>query len=583
MTELEHNRRGWVNIHKGDNLAVIRGEVPPGYVRLCYLDPPFNSQEEYGVVMPGCTAQERAYQDTWALTPASMEEWDREKALFGGRFSPVVSFVESITPDSSKAYLFHMTPRLLCFWECLDDKGVLVIHCDPSMSHYLKVVCDMLFGPNTFLCEVTWKRTKAKSASRKFPCNHDTLLIFTKGKGYTFNPTYRDYTPEQVKQKYHRDDGDGQGPYADICLTGKGFSSTGTASSSQPWREHDPKIVGKGRHWVIPEELRASYLSRTGTPLTGASQECLDQLDAVGLLFFSKPGAFPRYKSYLSDAVGEMIGDYWGDIPSLGSNDAEGVGYPTQKPLALLDRLIRTFTETGDIVMDPYMGSATSIVAAYLAFRRAIGIEVSSKGYTKASTRINEVCGPGAYADYYHMPTTVEAFYELAARDKHLAEKAACFTLGAQHSGKESADGGIDGYVNIGGLPSGRSGRGIVQVKTGEQVTPTKDLSKTDATFRSKPDEYVALVVLLRAQALTAALEKWAGGFGFYQDCYGRRYPKVQFITFEALFEHDYGAIKVPHFNPVTSTLSIRKEHRAQEMAYQNILDLDDGSDLPPI
>lgn len=323
-----------------DNLEML-GMLDEGSARLVYLDPPFNSGRSYeallGVSRLG-NRQSEAFDDTW--------RWDDEaerqlRCLREATNSPVSQFLEALVSTLGRcdlaSYLVMIAPRLLQARRVLAEDGALFLHCDPSGSHYLKVLLDLIFGPDNFRNEVIWKRTHAHSGSRRFGPVHDVIHFYSRSATYTWNQLYAPYDSEYI-EKYFRNEDD-RGRYQLITCTAPG-PRPGTRAHYE-WNGMWPP---PHRHWAW-------------------TRERMEEFEADGRLVYSSNGT-PRLKRYVDDAAGTRLQDLWLDINPLGAHAAERTGYETQKPVALLERIIGSTTDPGDLVIDPFAGSGTTAVAA---------------------------------------------------------------------------------------------------------------------------------------------------------------------------------------------------------------------------
>lgn len=307
-------------IYRDENLSRLR-EFEADSIDLIYLDPPFFSNRYYEVIW-GEESEIRSFEDRWKK----------------GR----------------DHYVGWMKARLEQMHRVLKPTGSLYLHCDPHASHYLKVAMDQVFGPDRFLSEIIWKRTGAHSSANRPGPIHDVLLFYSKSGTYTWNSFFVPHDPnsEYVRTHYTKTDPDGRRWMADN-LTALG---TRKGSSGKPWRGFD--VEAKGNHWKFTVER-------------------LDQLDAAGRIYWPAKGGWPRYKRYLDEVRGIPLGDVWTDIPPVNARAAERQGYPTQKPEALLKRMIETSSNRGDIVLDPFCGCGTAVAVAHMLGRQWIGIDIS--------------------------------------------------------------------------------------------------------------------------------------------------------------------------------------------------------------
>lgn len=338
----------------GDNLTVLRGEPSEKY-GLVYLDPPFNSDRTYHL------GQETAFQDTW--------RWgaEAEAALRSlGPLSGLLSAMKAIWGPSAMAYAVMMAERLIEMHRVLKSDGTLYLHCDPSASHYLRMVLDGVFGCENFRGEVIWKRSAShsdgKQGARGFGRVHDTILVYSKSPKWVWNPLYTEYSPHYINSDYrHVEPGTGR-RYRLGDLTGPG--GAGKGNPSYP-------VMGIVRHWRYSEVRMA-------------------ELIAQGRVIQTRPGTVPQFKRYLDEMPGVPLQDVWIDIDPLHSRAKDRTGYPTQKPVALLERIIQVSSNEGDLVLDPFCGSGTTLVAAQRNRRRWVGIDVSETALSIARQRLDE-------------------------------------------------------------------------------------------------------------------------------------------------------------------------------------------------
>jgi hypothetical protein len=320
-------------LYFGDNLEVLRKYIPDERVDLIYLDPPFNSEADYNVIFrehsgEGPGAQIRAFEDTW--------HWglESEKALEEvlkrhGRLGEFLDFlVRYLGKNDLSAYLVMMAVRLLELHRVLKPTGSLYLHCDPTASHYLKVILDQIFGSRNFRNEIIWKRTGAHSSAKRWGPVHDVILFYTKGENYTWNPTYQAYKEEYLEDQYRFQDDKGR--YALVDLTGAGVSE---GDSGKPWQDIDPKE--KGRHWAVPgRDKLPSWVNPPENWEEMTTQEKLDFLDKEGLIYKPPKGKKPRFKRYLGTSKGVPIQDPGHTPPKLPFQRAPGLPYPEARSSA---------------------------------------------------------------------------------------------------------------------------------------------------------------------------------------------------------------------------------------------------------
>ena len=351
-----------------DNLEVLRG-IDDECIDLIYLDPPFNSNHNYAAPI-GSEAAGAEFKDTWALSDIDVE-WI---GLMADEYPALHAILHAVPNKSDKAYLVYMAVRLIEMQRLLKITGSIYLHCDPTMSHYLKVVMDAIFSRANFQTDITWQRTSAHN-NRVFGNVSDSILFYgDKAQDCPDNrlPLDTDY----VKKYYrHKDE---RGAWQSHDLTGAG---TRSGESGEPWRGFDPAMYG-GRHWSVPQKgAYAKYIHDVLAPGFLDNQgvhERLEFLNEHDLIHFPDNGGFPRIKRYLMSGQGKVPTSVWTDIAPLSKSAKENTHYPTQKPLALLERIIKASSNEGDFVLDPFCGCATACVAAEKLGRQWIGIDISA-------------------------------------------------------------------------------------------------------------------------------------------------------------------------------------------------------------
>ena len=341
-------------IYCGDNLEQL-AKLPPACVDLIYIDPPFNSNRNYEVFW-GETKEKRSFEDRHA---------------------------------STQAYIDTMRPRCVELARVLKKTGSFYYHCDWHASHYVKVMLDQIFGENNFQNDIIWQRTPSHNDASQYGRNFDNIFFYTGSADHVWNPILQPYDAAYLDSKYrHRDE---KGTYRLSDLTGAG---TTDGDSSKPWRGFDPAAIG--RHWAVPMVALKGVLPDTSVKdLT--TQEKLDLLDKHGLIYWTprkRKGdggtGFPQYRRYLGG--GMPLQAVWTDIPPINSMAQERLGYPTQKPLALLERIIKASSNPNDIVLDAFCGCGTALVAAQNLGRQWIGIDISPTACLVMAKRMRDIC-----------------------------------------------------------------------------------------------------------------------------------------------------------------------------------------------
>ena len=292
-----------------------------------------------------------------------------------------------------KSYLIMMAVRLLELRRVLKPSGALLLHCDPTADAYLRILLDAIFGAANFRNEIVWKRTSSGArGSLKVAAIHDVVLFYAGSPTMVTNPVYTRHDPAYVAKFYRFEDEHGR--YRADQLTAAG---TRNGDSGEPWRGIDP--TERGRHWASPTAL-PSHVPKPEDWNRLTTRQKLDRLDALRLIIWPKRGAMPAFKRYLSTSAGQPMTDMVLDVPPLSHAAKERVGYPTQKPLALLDRLIKTASNEGDVVLDPFCGCATACVSAESLGRQWIGIDLSPVAATLVESRLRDQFG--IFAEVHH-------------------------------------------------------------------------------------------------------------------------------------------------------------------------------------
>ena len=345
-------------IFEGDNLHILRG-IDSETIDLIYLDPPFNSNKTYEAPI-GSEAAGAAFKDAWTLSDLD-NAWHGELAEHEPALYSSISAAEFSHSKGMKAYLIMMGIRMLEMRRVLKPTGSIYLHCDPTASHYLKAMMDSIFGEKQFRNEIVWQRTNAHNLKAKyFSKTHDVLLFYSKDKDYTWNRQYTDYSQAQLS-RYKKDE-------TGRLYTGRDLTVSSGGNRNFQWRGSRPS---SNRSW-------------------GASLEQLERWYTEGRILLKRDGT-PRLdglKVYLDELPGKQIPAIWTDIPRIGNTSKERLGYPTQKPLALLERIIKASSKPDDVILDPFCGCATTCVAAESLQRQWIGIDLSPKAVELVKMRL---------------------------------------------------------------------------------------------------------------------------------------------------------------------------------------------------
>ena len=370
-------------LYIGDNLNILRN-IDPEVIDLIYLDPPFNTKKYYKAPIDS-RARGASFKDIWTDEDVQLE-WYGEVAEQNQELYQVIRAAETLSDKSMKIYLMAMAIRLFEMYRILKNTGSIYLHCDPTASHYLKLIMDSIFGKENFRNEIVWKRTSAHSKpSNKYSSVHDIILFYSKGDNITYNQQYNNWDSEHEKNFTKKDD---YKKYKLVSITMSGKIKNG--ESGKPWRGIDP--TSENKHWIPPKQgAYADYVEKNFEPnyksIEGTHAR-LDILDKNGLLYYPKSGALPKLKWYSDVSPGSQVSDTLIDINRAAGK--ERTGYPTQKPLALLDLIIKTSSNEDDIVLDPFCGCATACVAAEKLGRKWIGIDISDSAEVITKLRLEE-------------------------------------------------------------------------------------------------------------------------------------------------------------------------------------------------
>ena len=500
-------------LYFGDNLEVLRSHIASESVDLIYIDPPFNSNRNYFVLFKdrsgkASAAQEAAFEDTWNWTDESESNY-RELVTHCANhdLSTTIQALRSFLRETPMmAYIVAMAIRLMEIHRVLKPTGSFYLHCDPTASHYLKIILDIVFGPTNFRNEITWKRQSAHSdAKHKWADISDIILFYSKGKVYTFKPQYVAHDPDYIQDFYRYDDSDGRGRYR-----------MGDMTSPNP------------RPNMMYEWLGFSY------PVKGwrYSQETMQKLHDEGRIHYPRlktgepdTSKRPALKRYLSEQEGSIIGNVWTDISPVQAK-GESLGYPTQKPTALLERIINASSNPGDVILDCYCGCGTTVTAAHKLGRKWLGIDVTAVAVAVIKSRLeNTFPELKGQVQVEGFPTDLEGARQLFEIDPYRFQVWACTLIDAYPLTKKGADSGIDGWLNFLDFDD-TPHRGVVQVKGGKvQVGLIRDFCHVVTREKAAVGFFICMGDVTEPMRVEALKE------GYWTDAVGNAYPKVQILT----------------------------------------------------
>jgi len=510
MTRTGVRQNGGGNrLYFGDNLTVLREHVKDESVDLIYLDPPFNSDVNYNVLFRSPTGQEsdaqvEAFRDSWEWADSARDAYADVIEANGDVALVVTSLKKWLGENAMMAYIVMMAARLIELRRVLKPTGSLYLHCDPTASHYLKLVLDAVFGHEKARSEIIWKRTNARGTKGNWPRLHDTILMYGSEDASFFSQSA---PADKTKLPHTLITGSDGKKYQTFELTGAGVTKEG--QSGQPWRDFNPTEMG--RHW-------------------GNNHAQMNTWDLAGLIHWPSNGGWPRRKAdapFDPEARRVIVGDVWTDIDRLNQTAKERLGYPTQKPLALLDRIIQASSKPGDVILDPFCGCGTSLDSAQKNGRNWIGIDIAHYAMTLIEGRL-KARYPTVDYSVYGRPTDLAGARELARRDKYQFQWWAAWKLGSQtyREDKKGADRGIDGNIYFHNGPYG-AGRIIASVKGGENVgvQMVRDLR---GVIEREDAEMGVMVTLANP---TSPMVSEAASAGFVRKSAHGRLPRLQIVS----------------------------------------------------
>jgi site-specific DNA-methyltransferase (adenine-specific) len=501
-------------LYYGDNLDVLRGCIDDESVDLVYLDPPFNSQATYNVLFRSTAgeksrAQIEAFEDTWHWGDEAELAFDLVMTSQNAHAAEMLRSMRAFLRENDvMAYLCMMAARLLELRRVLKPGGCIYLHCDPSASHYLKIIMDAVFGATNFKNEIIWKRTSAHSSAKRYGPVHDVILFYAKSEEFVWHSQYTEYDDEYLETFFDQADSEGR-RWKRMDLTGAGVRH---GETGKPW--HGLDVTAKGRHWAYPPSV-------------------LDSLDAKGKVHWpQKADGMPRLKQYPEDLPGVPLQDVWTDIRPMHNLSAERLGYATQKPVGLIERILSTSSSIGNIVLDPFCGCGTTIHAAQKLSREWVGIDITHLAISLIEKRLKDAF-PGIKYEVHGTPKDLDGARDLAARDKYQFQWWAVSLVNAvPFAGKKKgADSGIDGLIYF--KPEGKTTeKAIVSVKGGDNVNVAMVRDLAHVVDREK----ARIGVFITLADSTGPMRTEAVKAGFYETLYGK-YPKIQIFTIRELFE----------------------------------------------
>ena len=496
----------------GDNLDVLRNEIADESVDLIYLDPPFNSNANYNVLFKSpkgdsSAAQIEAFEDTWHWGAEAEKEFAEILHQPNTDVAEMMTALRSFLGENDMmAYLVMMANRLLELHRVLKPTGSLYLHCDPTASHYLKIVLDGVFDIKNYRNEIIWKRANAHNDPKRYGKITDSIFYYVKSDSPTWNTQYSPYREEYYESHFKKDENDRW--YRTVPLDAPKHGE-GSKNLLYEWKG---KLPAPTRTWAVKIEKMKEY-------------------EAQGKILYTKTGT-PTLLQYADEMPGVPLQNMWGDIPPVNPQAQERLGYPTQKPVALLERIIQASSNDGDVVLDPFCGCGTAVHAAEKLGRKWIGIDITHLAVSLIEKRIKDAF-PDAEFEVHGTPKDVGAARDLAQRDKYQFQWWACSLVNAQPFGgkKKGADGGIDGIIYFQD-DKGAPKKIIVSVKGGENINVAMVRDLAHVVDREKAA--IGLFVTLVSPTKPMTVEATAAGF-YESKTIKTNFPKIQILTIEGL------------------------------------------------
>src|SRR5579863_6686636 len=505
-------------LYYGDNLTILRENIPDESVDLIYLDPPFNSNRNYNVLFKDesgndSEAQITAFEDTWHWDRSAEQTYHDLVTDGPEHVAKIIGALRDfVGTNEMMAYLVMMATRLVELHRVLKPAGSLYLHCDPTADHYLKIILDSIFNVQNFRNEIIWQRTNAKgNASTRFARNHDVLLHDSKSDKAIWNPQYTVHSQDYIDSFYRYIEPE----------TGRKYGLDNLANPNKDRPNLTYEFLGVTRVWRwTKERMQEAY--------------------AKGLILQSYPGSVPRLKRYLDEQEGIPVGDVWTDISPVQSQSKELLGYPTQKPLSLLERIVAASSNPDDTILDPFCGCGTAIAAAQKLGRKWIGIDITHLSIALQKYRL-EAMFPGIQFAVVGEPEDVRAARHLAQSDRYQFQWWALSLirakpLGGQEgskTGKKGSDRGIDGVITFIDDNTNKAKRVLVQVKSGH--VKSGDVRDLVGTVQR---ESAAIGVFITLEPPSKDMISEAVSAGFYESPgWNQKYPRIQIKTIDELLK----------------------------------------------
>ena len=544
----EHRSKGTCGrLYFGDNLDILRNHIPDESVDLIYIDPPFNSNQAYNVIFSeadgaSSQAQIQAFGDTWHWAPETEAAYEELIEDAPTRLAETIrSFRGFLGENNLMAYLVMMAVRLVELHRVLKPTGSFYLHCDPTASHYLKIILDQIFGVENFKNEIIWQRTESHNTADRYGNIADILLYYTKSDTGVWNRSHHSYSggtqiySDQQLKRFHHVDENGRRYKLDDLTAPRPNSDSGKFE----WRGTMP---GRSRGW-------------------GYRLEQLEKWWTEGRIHTKRDGT-PRMdglKVYLDESEGKPLQNIWTDIPRISNTSTERLGFPTQKPIALLERIISVSSNEGAVVLDAFCGCGTTIAAAQKLNRRWIGIDITYLAISLIEYRLTDTFGSDAKYEVIGIPKDQASARDLSLRDRYQFQWWALSLIRARpyQGKKKGADQGVDGLIYFQDIAPENPKKKltqkiVVQVKSGQ--VSVRDIRELKTVVENQ-DGVIGVFITLREPTRPMVTE--AATAGTWKR-FAMAYPKIQIRTIKELL--DGNGIEYPQ-TPVNVTF--RKAEQA--------------------
>jgi len=533
----------------GDNLDILREYIDDESIDLIYLDPPFNSNRSYNVLFKDesgsdSEAQITAFDDSWHWGETAEETYYELVNNSSPEIATLIGALRQfIGTNQMMAYLVMMTIRLIELHRVLKPSGSIYLHCDPTASHYLKILLDVIFGYKNFKNEIIWKRTSAHSDTVQgniihMGRIHDVILYNIKSDLVRRNEIFTSYDDDYINSFYRKIDENGR-RYTLDNITGPGGASKGNPQY---------EFLGVTRYW------------RYG-------RERMQELYEQGRIIQTKPGNVPRYKRYLDEMPGVPLQDIWVDILPIQSQSNERLGYPTQKPLSLLERIIKTSSNENDLILDPFSGCGTAITAAQKLNRNWIGIDITHLAIALHKNRLKDMFGIEPKKDYDIIgePRSLHDAKQLAQTDRFQFEWWALSLIEARPAGGKikGSDKGIDGIISFTDEAKGKVKQVLVQVKSGHVNSGL--IRDFRGTIERENNAVMGIFITLENPSKNMETEALEAGY-YVSPFTGLKHRKIKICTIEDLLDEIKPDLPVSaSFSTFKKAQKVKKDKEAQQ------------------